>query len=240
MRKLTCALIDDEPLAVKLIESYVNRIDFIEIAGIYTDSLEAIETLRSNPVDFVFLDIQMPDMDGMELARSLPSKTKVIFTTAFKDYALESYDVSAVDFLLKPIRYDKVLKACEKVKERLQISDDKDNVKENVRKEIFIKVDGELKKIDTDKIIYVEGMKDYVRFFIENEKPLISHLTMKSVEELLPKNGFMRVNRSYIVSLNHIRTVDRNLCIYLGDTMIKTTDQYKENFEDWLKKRLIQ
>ena len=240
MRKLTCAIIDDEPLAVKLIESYARRIDFIEISGTYTDSLEAVEALRQNPVDFVFLDIQMPDMDGMELARSLPPDTKIIFTTAFKDYALESYEVSAVDFLLKPIRYDKILKACEKVRERFQQPENQNTEKENESKEIFLKADSEFKKVDTDKIIFAEGMKDYVRFFIENEKPVISHLTMKSVEDMLPASKFMRVNRSYIVSLNHIRSVDKNLCIYIGDTMIKVTDQYKTRFEEWLKQRTIQ
>ena len=241
MKKLTCAIIDDEPLAVKLIESYARRIDFIEVSGCYTDSLEAIEALRHDPVDFVFLDIQMPDMDGLEFARSLPENTKVVFTTAFKDYALESYDVSAVDFLLKPIRYDKILRACEKVKERFKPFENpyKDSAEELDKNEIFLRVDGEFKKIDIDKILYVEGMKDYVRFFLENNNPLITHMTMKSVEELLPETRFMRVNRSYIVALNKIRTVDRNFCIYIGRTMIKVTDQYRGNFEEYLKKHVI-
>ena len=241
MKKLTCAIIDDEPLAVKLIESYARRIDFIEVSGCFTDSLEAIEALRQDPVDFVFLDIQMPDMDGMEFARSLPENTKVVFTTAFKDYALESYDVSAVDFLLKPIRYDKILRACEKVKERFKPFEnpDKDSAEELDKREIFLRVDGEFKKIDIDKILYVEGMKDYVRFFLENDNPLITHMTMKSVEELLPETRFMRVNRSYIVALNKIRTIDRNFCIYIGGTMIKVTDQYRDNFEEYLKKHVI-
>lgn len=241
MRKLTCAIIDDEPLAVKLIETYAGRIDFLEISGCFTDSLEAIESLRENPVDFVFLDIQMPDMDGMELARSLPKSIKVVFTTAFKEYALESYDVSAVDFLLKPIRYDKILRACEKVKERVMQTENvnNDSAGKDNNNEIFLKVDGELKKVDFQNIIFIEGMKDYVKFFIDNGKPLVTHLTMKSVEDLLPKSRFMRVNRSYIVSLSYIRTVDKNLCIYIGDTMIKVTDQYKKIFEEWLKNRTV-
>lgn len=119
MRKLSCAIIDDEPLAGHLIESFVKRIDFIENFTTFTDSVAAIAWIKDNPVDFVFLDIQMPDMDGMEFARLLPDSVKIIFTTAFKEYALESYEVEAVDFLLKPIRFDKVLRACEKVKNRL-------------------------------------------------------------------------------------------------------------------------
>ncbi|MDE6644897.1 MAG: response regulator, partial [Muribaculaceae bacterium] len=114
MRKIACAIVDDEPLAVRLLESFVARVDFLELKGSFTDSIEAVAAIRKEPVDLLFLDIQMPDMDGMGLARMLPSETKVVFTTAFKEYAFDSYDVAAIDFLLKPIRYDKFLRACEK------------------------------------------------------------------------------------------------------------------------------
>ena len=239
MRKLTCMIIDDEPLAVKLLENYVNRIDFIELKGSYTDSLEAISSIRDTPVDFIFSDIQMPDMDGMELARALPAGVKIVFTTAFKEYALDSYDVSAIDFLLKPIRFDKVLRACEKVRDWYGMQENY-NVSPETKQEndeIYLRCNGELHKISTDKILYVEGMKDYVQFHLEGSQPVVTHLKMKNVEELLPKSRFMRVSRSYIVSLSHIRTIDRNLCLYIGDTMIRVTDQYKTAFEDYLNSR---
>ncbi len=238
MRTITCAIVDDEPLAVRLLESFVARLSFLEFKGSYTDSVEAIEAIRQQPVDVLFLDIQMPDMDGMELARMLPSETKVIFTTAFKEYAFESYDVSAIDFLLKPIRYDKFLRASEKAREWFNAKENTANATKTDCKEIYLRANGELKKTDVDKILYVEGMKDYVRFFIEGALPITTHLTMKNAEELLPKSRFMRVSRSHIVALPHIRTIDRNLCIYIADTMIRVTDLYKAAFEQYLNSRM--
>ena len=240
MRKLTCAIIDDEPLAGQLIESFVKRIDFIENSSIFTDSVEAIAWVKENPVDFVFLDIQMPDMDGMEFARLLPDGVKIIFTTAFKEYALESYEVSAVDFLLKPIRFDKVLRACEKVKERLSAElgeREADNGKKESH-QIYLKANGEIHKIEHDKIIYVEGMKDYVKFVLDGNKSIVTHATMKNIEELLSSVNFLRVSRSHIVALSKIRMIDRNLCLYIGDTVIKVTDQYKNGFEGYLKRHM--
>lgn len=237
MKKLTCAIIDDEPLAGQLIESFVKKIDFIDSYQTFTDSVEAIAWIKENPVDFVFLDIQMPDMDGMEFARLLPRSVKIIFTTAFKEYALESYEVSAVDFLLKPIRFDKVLRACEKVKERLGAhlneSASEGDKKEN--NEIYLKSNGEIHKIEKEKIIYVEGMKDYVRFVLDGNKSIVTHATMKNVEELLSTGKFLRISRSHIIALSKIRTIDRNLCVYIGDTVIKVTDLYKNAFEKYLK-----
>lgn len=241
MRKITCAIVDDEPLAVRLLESFVGRVEFLELHGAFTDSVEAIAAIRKDPVDLLFLDIQMPDMDGMGLARLLPPDTKVIFTTAFKEYAFESYDVAAIDFLLKPIRFDKFLRACEKAQEWFGMrenaaaptSDDKPDCRE-----IYLRTDGELRKTEVDRIIYVEGMKDYVRFFIEGSKPVITHMTMKNVEELLPSSRFMRVSRSHIVALPHIRTIDRNLCLYIGDTVIRVTDLYRPAFEEYLDSRM--
>lgn len=240
MKKLTCAIIDDEPLAGQLIESYVKKFDFVEHSATFTDSVEAITWIKENPVDFVFLDIQMPDMDGMEFARLLPKSIKIIFTTAFKEYALDSYEVSAVDFLLKPIRFDKVLRACEKVKERLSGNganrETENGEKDN--KEIYLRYNGEIHKIEKDKIIYVEGMKDYVKFVLEGNKMIVSHTTMKNVEALLSSSKFLRISRSHIIALSKIRTIDRNLCVYIGDTVIKVTDQYKNAFEDYLKSHM--
>ncbi|MDE6269303.1 MAG: LytTR family DNA-binding domain-containing protein [Muribaculaceae bacterium] len=239
MRKITCTIVDDEPLAVRLLESFAARVDFLELKGSFTDSIEAMSAIRKNPVDLLFLDIQMPDLDGISLARMLPPETKVVFTTAFKEYAFESYDVAAVDFLLKPIRYDKFLRACEKAGEWFSARDaaPATDAAEECR-EIYLRADGELRKIEVDKILYVEGMKDYVRFFIEGSQPVVTHLTMKNVEELLPRSRFMRVSRSHIVALPHIRTIDRNLCLYIGNTMIRVTDLYKTAFEEYLNSRM--
>ena len=242
---LTCIIIDDEPLAVRLLESFVTKTSGLKLLGSYTDSVEAINAVSEQRPQLLFLDIQMPDLNGMELAHMLPEGTKVIFTTAFKEYAYESYEVSALDFLLKPIRYNKFITAVEKAREWFGRSQEPHTEEpaaignQDVAKPIntvFLKVDGEYRQVALDKILYVCGMKDYVMFYVEGErKPLITHLTMKSVEEMLPASRFLRVHRSYIVALDKIRSVDRNDCIYIGDEIIRVTDAFKETFNQFLQ-----
>ena len=245
---LTCIIVDDEPLAVRLLESFVNKTPDLQLAGSFTDSVEAINVIKELKPDLLFLDIQMPDMSGMELAHVVPAETKIIFTTAFKEYAYESYEVSALDFLLKPIRYNKFISAVEKAwfghKLNNQNTQNFQNI-QNTQKEphgkqetVFLRVDGEFRQVALSKIIYVCGMKDYVMFYLSDEKrPLITHLTMKSVEDMLPSTLFMRISRSYIVALDKIKSVDRNECVYIGDEIIKVTDAYHEKFISYLNSR---
>ena len=243
MNPLKCIIVDDEPLAVRLIQSFVERTPSLELLSAHTDPVEALEAIQSGEANLVFLDIQMPDIDGMELARSVPATTRIIFTTAFKEYAFESYEVSALDFLLKPIRYVKFLAAVEKAKqwfERTTSTEDATTSQETnatpPATTIYIKVDGELRQVAFDSILYVAGMKDYVMFYLKNErKPLITHLTMKAVEEMLPTTKFLRVHRSYIVALDSIRKVDRNDCIYIGDEIIHVTSGYADAFHQYIK-----
>ena len=244
MNPITCIIVDDEPLAVKLLESFVAKTSNLELLGSFTDSVEAINAIREQQPQLLFLDIQMPDLNGMELAHMVPEGTKVIFTTAFKEYAFESYEVSALDFLLKPIRYNKFIAAVEKAQEWFvhsqpqpaNISPLTSHPSPLTKTSMFIRVDGELRQISFDHILYVEGMKDYVRFHLENERlPLTSHMTMKTVEDALPTDTFMRINRSYIVRLDKIRTVDRNLCVYIGEEIIRVTDAYREAFERYVQ-----
>ena len=233
--EITCIIVDDEPLAVKLLESFVQKTPQLRLEHSFTDSVEALAWLKEHPVNLAFMDIQMPDLNGMELSHMLPEGTKVIFTTAFKEYAFDSYEVSAIDFLLKPIRYNKFIAAVEKAQQwfkRTEVREERVEPRNERRETMFIRVDGELRQISLDSIVYVEGMKDYVRFHIEGERlPLTTHMTMKAVEDALPQDTFMRINRSYIVRLDKIRTVDRNLCVYIGDEIIRVTDAYREAFE---------
>ena len=235
---ISCIIVDDEPLAVKLLESFVAKTPELELLGSFTDSVEAINAIKEQQPNLLFLDIQMPDLNGMELAHMIPSKTRVIFTTAFKEYAFESYEVKALDFLLKPIRYNKFMVAIEKAKEWFSAQGAATNANVPSAKSIFLKVDGEYQQIAFSQILYVCGMKDYVMFYLEDvRKPLITHLTMKSVEDMLPPQQFMRVNRSYIVALEKIRKVDRNDCIYIGDEIIHVTDAFKESFNQFLQSK---
>ncbi len=243
---MTCMIVDDEPLAVKLLEAFVGRTADLELKGSFTDSIEALDVLAREPVDLLFLDIQMPDLNGMELAHAIDTdRTRVIFTTAFKDYAFESYEVNALDFLLKPIRYIKFQAAVEKarnyfaMKESANTAASQPSLPSNKEDDfIFLRADGELHQIALARILYVEGMKDYLKFFIEGErKPIITHMTMTAAEEMLPEAGFMRINRSYIVSLSHIRSIDRNDCVYIGEQIIRVTEAYKEQFNQYITKR---
>ena len=231
MMSLSCIIVDDEPLAVKLLESFVNKTPDLELLGSYTDSVEAINAVRNLQPNLLFLDIQMPDLNGMQLAHMLPDGTRIVFTTAFKEYAFDSYEVKALDFLLKPIQYNKFFAAVEKAKEWFSVYSLKykdDNLT------IFLKVDGEYRQIAVSNILYVCGMKDYVMFYLDSQpKPLITHLTMKSVEDMLPSHQFMRVHRSYIVALDKIRKVDRNDCIYIGNEIIHVTEAYLSAFHQY-------
>lgn len=241
---LTCIIVDDEPLAVKLMESFVAKTPDLELLGSFTDSVEAINAVKEQKPNLLFLDIQMPDLNGMELAHMIPTETRVIFTTAFKEYAFESYEVSALDFLLKPIRYNKFMVAVEKAKEWFAKSESPVSQHSspitNHPSAIFVRVDGELRNITISDIIYVNGMKDYVMFYLDSEpKPLITHLTMKAVEEMLPPEKFLRVHRSYIIAVDKIRKVDRNDCIYIGNEIIHVPDGYQDAFHKFLGTRTI-
>ena len=239
MKTLTCMIVDDEPLAVKMLEDYVSRTPGLEAVASLNDPVEALARLGETPVDILFLDIQMPDLDGLSLSKMVSSQTKIIFTTAFKEYALDSYEVSALDYLLKPIRYPKFLKAVEKARQWFETSV-VNKTADAERDSVFVRVDGQLKKIYVSQILFVEGMKDYVKIHLDGEtRPLITHATMKAIEDLLPSMNFMRVQRSYIVALDKIRSVDRNNCIRIGDEVIRVTEGYRDAFSEYLKKNLL-
>ena len=234
MKPITCIIIDDEPLAVRLLESFVARTPQLRLEQSFTDSVEALAWLKDHRADLVLMDIQMPDLNGMELSRIVSGETKIIFTTAFKEYAFESYEVSAVDFLLKPIRYNKFIEAVSKACRLVELESRPESSDTGAKKTIFVRTDGELHQVNFEQILYVEGMKDYVRFYVEGQThPLTTHMTMKAVEEALPADTFMRINRSYIVRLDKIRTVDRNLCVYIGDVIIRVTDAYRDAFASY-------
>ena len=232
MKTLTCMIVDDEPLAVKMLEDFVSRTPYLRLAASFNDPVLALSTLRESSVDVLFLDIQMPDLDGLNLSRMVPPGTRVIFTTAFKEYAFDSYEVNALDFLLKPIRYHKFLGAAEKARQWFEMS----SVQGGERQPFFVRVDSQLRQVEISRILYVTGLKDYVMIYLEGEaRPLITHVTMKAMEEMLPSGRFMRVHRSYIVALDKIRSVDRNNCVYIGKEIIHVTDAYKEAFNAYLK-----
>ena len=237
MNRLRCMIIDDEPLAVEMLADYVRRIGSLELAGTYTDPVQALSDIGSQSPDLVFLDIQMPDLNGLELSRMLPERTMVVFTTAFREYAFESYEVEAVDYLLKPVRYQKFVEAVSRAEKRVSTS--MESLRQD-RKSAFFKVDGQFRNIMFSDIRYVSAMKDYVMLKLSDGRgPVVTHLTMKAVEDMLPGARFMRVHRSYIVALDKITSIDGNGDIILGDDLVPVSDSYRKAVDDYLSSHMF-
>ena len=240
MDKIRCVVVDDEPLAVKMLENFVERTPFLELAGSFTDSVEALAQLPALQAQLVFLDIQMPDLDGLALSRMLPAGVRVIFTTAFKQYAFESYEVSALDYLLKPIRYQKFLEAASKAQQWFARMEVPAVQAPAAPADFFVKVDGRMRKIGLEEICFVEGMKDYVMIHTDTEKqPLVTHSTMKALEEQLPADRFMRVHRSFIVALGKIESVTRDGDLVVAGRLIPVTESYRAAFDAYLQQHSL-
>ena len=244
MTSLRCFVVDDEPLAVKMLENFIARTPFLELAASFTDPVLALSEMRTQAPDLVFLDIQMPDLSGMELSRMVPAGTRIIFTTAFKQYAFESYEVSALDFLLKPIRYQKFLEAAEKARDWFTLKEAATAAPavpaSEAKTSTFFKVDGALRKVEFDDILFVEGMKDYVMVFLASQKqPLVTHVTMKGMEEMLPAGQFMRIHRSFIVALDKVASVSGTGDVKVGDRLLHVSDAYREAFDAYLRDHSI-
>jgi len=229
---LNCVIVDDEPLALDLLESYVNKTSFLKLVGKYPNAVMAMNDLAGKQVDLMFLDIQMPELTGLEFSRVVDPRTRIVFTTAFQQYALDGYRVNALDYLMKPISYVEFLEASNKALqwyERSSRNEETDS--------IFVKSDYKLIQVELNKILYVEGLKDYVKIYTEdNPRAILSLMSMKAMEELLPSSRFMRVHRSFIVNKNKIRVIDRGRIVF-DKTYIPVSDSYKEAFQEFLEQR---
>ncbi len=228
---LNCAIIDDEPLAVDLLASYVKKTPFLNLTGGYNSAIAAIKDLKTNPVDLIFLDIQMPELSGVEFAKILPRNTKIVFTTAFSKYAIDGYEVNALYYLLKPIAYEDFLKASNKALEWFEMLERSEVYRSD--RFVFVKSDYKLVKISFDDILFIEGVKDYVRITMTNGEKVMSLMNLKKLEDHLPSPEFMRIHRSYIVHMNKIEVVDR-LRVVFGNTYIPISDSYKETVMNYI------
>ena len=240
---LTCAIIDDEPLAVSLLESYVTKTPFLTLKGKYNSAMLSMSDLNENPVDLLFLDIQMPELNGMEFSRMISEKTRIIFTTAFEQYAIDSYKVNALDYLLKPISYADFLHSAQKALQWVEMYNNRQTgqiiTDKSAPESIFIKTERKLVQIDLNQILYVEGLKDYVKIYIEGQPhPVLSLMSMKAMEELLPPQKFIRVHRSYIVQPQKIKVIERSRIVF-GKEYIPISDSYKEKFYEFLERRSL-
>lgn len=237
---INCIIVDDEPLSLDLIEGYVEKTPFLKLVGRCGSAIEAMEVMNENKVDLVFLDIHMPDLNGLEFSRTVKNETRIIFITAYEKYALNGYKVEALDYLVKPVNYEEFLTAANKAKKWFELVSQKNSEPEaEAINSIYIKSEHRIIQVNLTDIIYIEGLKDYVKIFLDGQpKPILSLMSMKSLEEQLPANNFMRVHRSFIVNLSKIKTIERDRIIF-GSTYIPISEKYKEDFQEYLSKRFL-
>jgi len=215
--------VDDELPALSLLENFCKRVDFIELQKVFNKPNEALRYLQQFPVDLIFLDINMPALTGIDLYKSIRQNTMVIFTTAYSEYAVEGFNLNAVDYLLKPFTFERFMQAVNKAKTAAKIADDQKE------KYLFIRADYSLIKIVTEDILFIEGLDDYLKIHIQNDKPVIARMTLKNILEKLPSADFVRVHRSYVVPFSRIKSV-RNKIIYIENEEIPVGNSYEENF----------
>ena len=241
---IKCAIVDDEPLAVELLASYVKKIPFLELCGKYSNATDALHGIGEEPVDLLFLDIQMPELNGLELSKMVPENTRIVFTTAFNQYAVDGFRVNALDYLLKPISYADFLEASNKALQWFQLVQQNEQqaqaaapAPEEEQRSIFVKSEYKLLQIDLDDIRYIEGLKDYVKIYTEQSPhPILSLMNMKAIEQMLPASRFIRVHRSFIVLKSKIREIERNRIVF-GDVYIPIGDSYKQAFQDFINNK---
>ena len=235
---IRCIAIDDEPLALQQMESYIRKTDFLEFQKGFGNPIEALNYLSEHETDLLFVDINMPELSGMELIKSLENPPLIVFTTAHSEYAVEGFRVDALDYLLKPIAYADFLRAAKKAEKRINETSGHEFAVSREEDFLFIKSDYKIHRINLSEILYIEGMREYVRIHLEHKKSLMPLISFKKLESKLPANSFMRVHRSYIVNLKKITTVERSRILF-DDKPIPVGDQYKEQFQEYIDRNFL-
>lgn len=234
MKTIRCCVIDDEPLAAGLIARYIEKTSGLEHAGTFYSAQEAVKAVVGGEVDVVFLDINMPQLNGLEFAKIIQGNVCVIFTTAYDNYAMESFRVNAMDYLLKPVSYELFLEAIEKVRRRFSGQDSGAAINH-----IIVRSEYKLIQINLNDVLYVEGLKDYVKFVLDGEnKSVLTLMNIKDVEQTLSKQNFLRVHRSFIVNTNKIKVIERNRIVF-GNNYVPVSDTYRQSFADYIAERSL-
>lgn len=249
---MKCAIVDDEPLALGLMESYVKKTPMLQLCGKYSSAVQAVSGLREEPVDLLFLDIQMPELTGLDLSRLIDTtQTRIVFTTAFSQYAVDGYKVNALDYLLKPISYSDFIGAVNRAQLWFELlkgqqqtapATERDLPAEGTGNEhyMYVKSDYKIIRIDFSDIQYIEGLKDYVKFYLaSSSRPIISLTSMRAIESVLPAGIFMRVHRSYIVNMNQVAVFERGQIVF-GDKYLPVSDSYRAAVQDYINAHLLQ
>lgn len=240
MKKIPCILVDDEPLALDLLERYVLKTPFLDCRFRCNSAVEAMDYLQKNQTDLIFLDIQMPELSGIEFSRIIDPNTKVIFTTAFNEYAIEGFRVNALDYLLKPFNFEEFFRAANKAREWFRVINPAVN-RESIKNDyIFVKSEYKNIKIHLNEVLYFEGLKDYIKIWVKDcPRPKMTLMSLKTLEMELPRDKFMRIHRSFIVALDKIRFVERGQVIISDDIRITIAEQYKEKFQEFISCKSI-
>lgn len=238
--KISCVIVDDEPMALNLVESYVEKTPFLELKKKCSSAIEAMEFIKNEPVDLLFLDIQMPDLTGIEFSKMLPKDTRVIFTTAFDQYALEGFKVEALDYLLKPFDYAEFLAAANKASTWFTLVKGKQqNVVSEAKEFLFVKSEYKQLRIKLADVLYFEGLKDYIKIWLKDSpKPILTLMSLKSLQEELSETQFLRVHRSFIVALNNIEVIERSQ-IVINNLRITVSEQYKKKFLEFVNRNSL-
>jgi two-component system, LytTR family, response regulator LytT len=236
---IRCIAIDDEPLALKQIAGYIKATPFLDLVGLCESAIQAIKVLENTTVDLLFVDINMPDLSGIDFVKNLENPPKIVFVTAYSEYALEGFRVDAIDYLLKPISYSAFLKSANKVKLWFDSQFKKPEEVKSNKDFLFIKSEYKILRIDFNDIKYIEAMSEYIRIHLISAKPVMTQLSMKSIEEQLPSDRFMRVHRSYIINLSKISVIERNRIVFDGSTYIPVSEQYKLKFQSYIDKNFL-
>lgn len=240
---LNCVIIDDKPLAQELLQSYVEKTPFLNLIGVYSSAVQAMKEMASQEtIHLMFLDIQMPGLNGLEFSKLVDAETRIVFTTAFGQYALDSYKVNALDYLLKPISYTDFMYSVNKAIHWFEMkwgNKLSSNTPSSSRKYMYVKSDYKLIQIELDKILYIEGLKDYVKIHLEGEqKAILSLLSMKMMEENLPSDRFIRVHRSFIVQKSKIKVIERGRIVF-NKEYIPISESYKEELQNYINEHSV-
>ena len=227
---MKCLIVDDEPLAQQVIAEFAGRVPFLEVVATCGNATEAAEALRNNTIDLIFLDIHMPRISGLDFISSYPNPPQFILVTAYSEYALQGFNVNATDYLMKPVPFDRFLKAVNKAYELYRLRNRPSTGPEApVQRFILVKSGYQTMKIILDAILYIEGLKDYVKIYTEGKKPILTLLTMKGLVETLPADKFMRIHKSYIVATERITAISRNR-VMIGEKWIPIGENYRDEF----------
>ncbi len=234
--------IDDEPLALRQLTTYIEKVPLLSLTGACSNAIEARELMDREMIDAIFCDINMPDISGLDFVRQLSVPPLIVFTTAYSEYAIEGYKVNAVDYLLKPYGMNDFLRAAMKVQEQYNLRHQNTPRESSPLQDdgtIFVKTDYRVVRIAVNDILYVEGMSEYLRIHLEGQKPIITLMALKKMEDYLPQQQFMRIHRSYIVNLQKIQEVNKNRVILDADTYLPISDNYKEQFNEYLNQKFL-